>query len=76
MLRAATRVAVALLLAGAGFCAVVWNNRRALPYNAQEHYFDSKDAVVLHEQSVGIYGGLALLLTLLAVTLWIASRRV
>ncbi|WP_298305814.1 hypothetical protein [uncultured Erythrobacter sp.] len=76
MLRIAIRLAAATSLAGAGLCAALWTSRRTLIYNDQGRYFDAETTVVLHQQSVVIYGALALLLALLAIMLWLASKRI
>lgn len=74
-LKLAQRLAAGLLLLGAGACAWIWNARRALPYNEEGRFLDAANAVVLHQQSVTIYGLLALALTLFAAICWQASRR-
>ena len=76
MLRMAFRVAAALLLTSALAFAWIWNSRRLLPYNEEGRYFDAASAVVLHEQSVGAYGVLALTLALIGATCWLVSRKV
>lgn len=60
---------------GALVCGGIWNARRGLPYNEEGRYLDLTTAVVVHEQSVMIYAGFALLFTVLAaMALYAASR--
>lgn len=45
---------------------MLWNKRRRLPYNEQGRYFDEVNSIVLHEQSVTIFGLLAVFFGILA----------
>jgi len=65
-------MAAALGLGALG-CAALFVQATRLPYNDQGHYFDG--LVVHHAQAVGVYGGLALVMALLALALgWVARR--
>ena len=69
------RTISAFCLIGALICGGIWNARRDLPYNEDGRYLDLANAVVVHEQSVLIYGGFALLFIVLAgMALYAASR--
>ena len=69
------RTISAFCLIGALICGGIWNARRGLPYNEEGRYLDLGTAVVIHEQSVMIYAGFALLFTVLAaMALYAASK--
>lgn len=55
---------------------LAWADRRGLPYNEEGRYFDLDQGVVLHEQSVAIYGihGIAFI-AITIITLILALRR-
>lgn len=65
-------LAAALGLGALG-CTALFVQAARLPYSDQGRYFDG---VVVHEvQAVGVYGGLALSMTVLAIFLgWLARR--
>ncbi len=69
-------VALAIMAGLAAFLLTwLWRVRAALPYNSEGRYFDPTEAVVLHEQSVAIYAGLALTLWAIAgFAIWGAFR--
>lgn len=54
-------------------CGMLWNARRGIPYNEQGRFFDEVNSVVLHEQSVTIYGFLTLVLGSIAAAAWILA---
>ena len=63
----------AALSLGALGCALQFLRAAQLPYNDQGRYFQG--GVVHDAQAVGVYGGLALMLALLALVLgWLARR--
>lgn len=69
------RTISAFCLIGALICGGIWNARRGLHYNEEGRYLDLATAVVVHEQSVMIYAGFALLFAVLAaMALYTASR--
>ena len=68
-------MAAALLLPSALAFGWIWNARRLLPYNEEGRYFDMDNAIVLHEQAVGIYGVLALGTAIIGAICWLASQK-
>ena len=68
-------LASAIALGSAAASALIWNARRALPFNAEGRYFDPDSAVVIHQQSVTGYAMLGIVLMLIGVGLgWLARR--
>ncbi|WP_299194838.1 hypothetical protein [uncultured Erythrobacter sp.] len=65
----------AICMVGAIICAGLWNARRSLPYNEAGRYFDPVTATVFHEQSVAVFGAIAIALAALAIASVIAIRR-
>ena len=68
-------LAAAIALTLAALCALMWNARRSLPFNAEGRYFDPPTAIVVHEQSVAVYAMLAVALALASVGLGWCARR-
>lgn len=68
-------LAAIMALSLAAVCALIWNARRVLPFNAEGRYFDPRTAVVVHEQSVLVFAGLGIALTMVGVALGVLARR-
>ena len=75
MVRALLFTASALLLLASITMTMVWLGRARLPYNQEGRYFDAQTGVVLHEQSVSLFAGGAMLLGLTAIALFLIARR-
>ncbi|MDC8755392.1 hypothetical protein OIK40_12150 [Erythrobacter sp. sf7] len=73
--RALLWLASAFALGLAAASALIWNARRALPFNAEGRYFDPDNAAVIHQQSVTGYAMVGIVLALVGVGLgWLARR--
>lgn len=75
MRRALLWLTAAVALGSSAASALIWNARRALPFNAEGRYFDPDNAVVVHQQSVTAYAMLAVALALVGIGLGRLARR-